>query len=54
MNILRKFLDWHNKRRYLANTEIGRDGVIINKAPYVSSNGNLYWNVRDILFKNPK
>ena len=40
------FLKWFFKEDY----EIGRDGVHINKHPHISSNGNLYWNVRDIIF----
>jgi hypothetical protein len=33
------------------DTEIGRDGVRVNKSPRISVNGNLYWNIRDIIFK---
>ena len=47
--LLKKFLYW-----YRNDTEIGRNGVHINKHPHISANGALYWNVRDILFKKQK
>lgn len=45
--MIKRFLVWWRSR----DTEIGRNGVLINKHPHISANGALYWNVRDILFK---
>ena len=47
IKLFKKFFYW-----YRNDTEIGHDGVRINKRPHISASGNLYWNVRDILFKN--
>lgn len=46
--MIKRFLRWWRNN----DTEIGRDGVRINKSPRISASGALYWNVRDILFKN--
>lgn len=48
--MIRRFLKWWRD----GETMIGRDGVRINKAPTVTHNGSVYWNVRDILFYDPK
>ena len=45
------FSEWWQRLLDSHVTEIGRDGVEINSLPYISASGNLYWNVRDIIFK---